>query len=244
MDRWWHLSWKRVAIGLAVVFCGLWIIGRALERMEPWIEARRIAHNYPGVSALPVAMPDVRLAKLVGDRVEYFGISLRVPWRGLGISRMDSNLVIIPFPEQNAAVTIFRPGTDEFERSMWADVCGHVKTEGLTSLGLMTQEMRATPNAVKWWRGHCENEAASFLLESKALKLNGANTVYTLVSGELRGFQEGNPGVSPFRVRLDLYDAKDRHYEIGISATKGRRPVISQSEINAMIASIRQVPAN
>ncbi len=245
MAAWRQVSWRRVAIALVIVFSAMYLIGKAVEREEPWIEARRICRDTPGINLIPAAPPNTRLAQLTGDRPEFFGISIQTPWRGMGTSRLESNVVTIPFPDSHAAILLFKPESGQFERAMWDRVMlDRGSAAKSTSFGLMKAEMEVTPDALKWWRSRSRNEAASFLLELKALKLGNARAIYTVGFGELRGFQEGDPQFAPYRVRLDLYDANDLHYEILISQTKGSSPAISQAEINAMIASIQRVSSD
>ena len=99
--------------------------------------------------------------------------------------------------------------------------------------------MMSTPDQVKWWNGPTENEARSFLLEMKSLNLGNLRSIYAVNAGGLHGFQEGDPAAPPYRIRMDRFDSTDRHYQIRISATDNHGPLISQSQINAMVASIQ-----
>jgi hypothetical protein len=65
--------------------------------------------------------------------------------------------------------------------------------------------------------------------------------VYTIASGEFRGFQLGNPDVPPYDARIDLFDKADRHLAFDIWGVDGHGQVLTQEEINAMVVSIRPV---
>jgi hypothetical protein len=243
MAKWWGVSWKRVVVVLVIVFAIVWLIGRATERMEPWIESRRILRDTPGVNAVPIAQPDTTIAQLSGGRVEFFGISMQTPWGGVINANLAPGMAVIPFPEHCATIFLYEHTKDEFERAMF-DRAASNRGAGInsTSFGLMSAEMNVTPEELKWWYSRDRNEAASFLLEMKAMKLGGARVIYSIQIGNYRGFQEGDPQRAPYSVRLDLYDASDQHYEIVISSPGGGQAVITQAEVNAMIASIRRAP--
>ena len=116
---------------------------------------------------------------------------------------------------------------------------------------LMQAAMLVTPEQVKWWRFRSsQNERASLLLVLKFVALTESSPVhtlticpvYTIASGEFRGFQLGNPDVPPYDARIDLFDGADRHLAFDIWGVEGHGQVLTQEEINAMVASIRPVP--
>lgn len=110
--------------------------------------------------------------------------------------------------------------------------------------------MLATPEQVKWWRFRSsQNERASLLLllkfvaltESPPVHALATRPIYTIASGEFRGFQFGNPDLPPYDARIDLFDGADRHLAFDIWGVEGHGQVLTQEEINAMLASIRPV---
>jgi hypothetical protein len=52
----------------------------------------------------------------------------------------------------------------------------------------------------------------------------------------------GNPAIAPYSVELDLFDRNDRRYKIIIIGKDKKRPVLTQADINAMVASFRPIP--
>jgi hypothetical protein len=108
--------------------------------------------------------------------------------------------------------------------------------------------MLVTPEQVKWWRFRSsQNEKAALLLllkfvsltESSPLHTLTIRPIYTIVSGEFRGFQFGNPDIPLYDTRIDLFDGADRHLAFDIGGLEGHGQVLTQEEINAMVASIR-----
>jgi hypothetical protein len=59
----------------------------------------------------------------------------------------------------------------------------------------------------------------------------------------MRGFQFGDPG-KPNEIVLELFDAKDRPYEIEILQYRpqGDIPPLSRPQINAIVASMHPLP--
>jgi len=55
----------------------------------------------------------------------------------------------------------------------------------------------------------------------------------------MRGFQYGDPMVAPYNVNLDLFDGSDWHYRLSIVGQNDHRPVITQAQINGLVASFR-----
>jgi hypothetical protein len=111
-----------------------------------------------------------------------------------------------------------------------------------SNYALTAAGMAATPGQVKWWRTARGNARSMFLLSMKMTAIHGLGPIYTVHSGEFHGFQEGNPSVSPYRVRLDLFDGADRHYQITIADVDRTHPVLSQAQLNAVATSLKPIP--
>jgi hypothetical protein len=105
---------------------------------------------------------------------------------------------------------------------------------------------------VKWWRFHTRiNERTDYLVITKFSILSSIASphfatlgpIYPISAGMFRGFQIGNPDVSPYEARLDLFDGGDRHFAFDVSGPEGHGRVLTQPEVNAMVASIRPISA-
>ena len=120
-----------------------------------------------------------------------------------------------------------------------------------SKFSLMQAAMWATPDQVKWWKLRTlANERSEYLLFTKFLAVSQIASlhsltirpIYTIASGEFRGFQVGNPDAAPFEARVDLFDAADRHFAFDVTGRDGHGQVLTQTEINAIVASIRLTP--
>ena len=244
MQKWWHVSWKRIAIVLAVLFALVWAAGKSMKWLAPWIEARSMLRDNPTLVQLPIPLPDQTLAKLSDSTIVLFGLTVYTPWGRFGTIQSAPGMATIPFPERHIEMLLYEPNQDTFEKKMWNSVPTNSTNTAISSYKLMAAEMAITPNHVKWWRSPDQNEASSFLLELKSLKLGGMRALYSVNTGHFRGFQEGNPALPPYRVRLDLFDLADYHYEILMSAQSGNGPAFSQADVNAIVASLKPLPRN
>jgi hypothetical protein len=238
------VSWKQAVIALAAIFAVMWLTGEAMKWLAPWTEARSMARDNPALAHLPALLPDQSLAVLSDNPIMIFGLTVHTAWSRFGTIQSAPGLAIIPFPERHIEMLLYEPHQDNFEMVMWnITKAGSMKT-GSSSYELLAAEMATTPDQVKWWRSPYQNEARSFLLEMKSLTLTDMRVIYLVNIGGWHGFQEGNPAVPPYRVRLDLFDLADYHYELVISAKGDGRPAFSQAEINALVASLKPIPHN
>jgi hypothetical protein len=114
----------------------------------------------------------------------------------------------------------------------------------------MEAAMSATPDQVKWWRFRSkENERSELLVMTKFFALTQIHSVssakvcclYRIELGDVRGFQFGSPEVAPHNIHVDVFDAADRHFHFDIFGSDGHGPVLTQSEVNAIVGSIRLI---
>jgi hypothetical protein len=56
--------------------------------------------------------------------------------------------------------------------------------------------------------------------------------------GDFRGFQFGDPSKAPYDTHVDLFDSSDRHFAIDVGGEEGHGQVLTQEELNAVVASI------
>jgi len=48
-----------------------------------------------------------------------------------------------------------------------------------------------------------------------------------------------NPDVAPYEAHIDLLDLADRHFAFDVTGPEGHGEVLTQTEINAIVASIQ-----
>lgn len=238
MNKWWRVSWKRVAIALLLVFGSLWLIRLAQYQLQPWFIARVFAHTYPWLNEVPSVPQDNALAPLSGVRIEFYGLSIQTPWKEIARTRSYSASSVVDF-KGGANMLIFDPAKDRESAFLNQLRTKHLLDDQVlrSSYTLKMAEMAATSKQVKWWQSPRKNVEHLLPFTLKLAELTDARVIYSVGSGEFRGFQKGNPSITPYWVVLDLYDSMDHHYKIWIS---GDHPVLSQSEINAMVGSLQR----
>jgi hypothetical protein len=249
MAKWWHVSWKRAAIALLIVFSALWMLAEAgmqvSHQLEPWILTRTAFRDDSNLDLVPITLPDRSVASMSGMVVETYGFSFQIPWKDGAKAREEDNVYVVGFPGAKVGVLAFNPTVAlNSARMMGLDpkVARILGEETVRSnYDLMAAEMETTREQVRWWRTPKHNARCFMLLGMKSMALSDSTALYAVNFGQVRGFQEGNPAQPPYRVHLDLFDAADQHYEIQISAHNSR-PALTQAEANAIVASLRPIP--
>jgi hypothetical protein len=215
-----------------------------------WGLARKaIDDDRQKMNIVPTALRDTTVAKLSGPRIDRFGFSFQVPWDTVVVDHPGNQVAAIGF-KSGASMMVFDPaaaidsaqimrGNTAHDRSLMNRIVG---AKGLSSnYDLLSAAVQSTPNDVEWWASRAHNAGAFILLENKDMELVEVNSIHPVAAGAMRGFQFGDPDTAPYVVQLKLFDGFDRQYWITISGLHVHRAVITQSEINGLIASLQPV---
>jgi hypothetical protein len=249
--KWWHVRWKKLALRLAIAFAVIYLAEGAVEvvgsQLRPWWYARHMFAEIP-VSRLELTpLPDPSLAQLSGTRIEAFGYSIQTPWNEQPKIKDYRTMTSVAFMQSNAGLLIFDPASDDGLRIVLnmksdPDMESILGKQALNSrYDLMAAEIDAMPEQAKWWKMPRENARVMMLVAYKSMEFGSYETVHKIEAGGLRGFQEGDPTKSPYHVRLDLFNPADQRFLIQISAGHNQGPVLTQAQLNAMVASIQPV---
>lgn len=247
-NKWWSVSWKRVGIALLLLFISSWALWSAFllisHQLAPWRTARELARTFPEVNIIPGDAPDRSQAPLAGVRVEFYGLSFQTPWKGVVHKRSSYSISSAIFSE-GAAIMAFDPDRRSDELVVRQPRGNRtLDDQALASdYGVWAAAMATTSEQVKWWRPPGQKSFALFLTKLELIH-GDWRALYSFASGRFRGFQEGDPSVAPYRVELNLFDNRDRHYQIVFSGRDMRRPFLTQAEINSMIASLQSSPGD
>jgi hypothetical protein len=259
--KWWHVRWRlagriisRFAIVTGKIIGLLCLIAAAgfggLYLLQPWWASQRLGKFDPQLSLIPVSLSSETEAPLSNSSIEQFGFEFRLPNKGT--ARKFDQEVLVEFPS----------GRLEFPRSLSDEDSVifepvHSDNDAKNLLGpellqskykLLQAAMSATPERVKWWRFRSsQNKRAALLLFIKFAALTEFNPmhslavrpIHTIASGEFRGFEFGDPDRPPYDAHVDLFDGATRRLAFDISGGDGHGQVLTQEEINAMVASIR-----
>jgi hypothetical protein len=250
-SKWWHVSWRRAGKIVLITFAALLLVdglvSAAFYQLAPWLTARHV-YREMNMNQIPTSLSDQKVTPLSGSRIENYGFSIQVPWNEPAFERKQRGVFVVAYLSHGAGIMIVDPSgpIDSAKAIRMIAVANKLPEVGksISNYDLMAESMAATPDQVKWWRPPLQNARSLTLLEMKGIALRDFHALYQLNFGEWRGFQEGNPARAPFRVQLELFDGADQHLGILISGKSGSGPVISQAEINAMVASIKRVSVN
>jgi hypothetical protein len=263
--KWWHVRWRpaaRLLSRAAVVggkllgfLCVVSAVGfGVIYLISPWLSARRMGEYDPRLKLVPVSLPSNADAPLSYSSVEHFGFKFLLPSGAFRDGAETADMTMMWFHDGGLE---FHNPSDQEDWSLLKIIQDDENAEKLlgkeilhSKFLLLQAAMSTTPEQVKWWRFRSSrNERAHLLLLVKSLALIGAvsshpftiSPIYTVTAGNIRGFQFGNPNAAPYEVHLDLFDKTDRHLRFDISGLGRHGPLLTQRELNVMVASIQSV---
>ena len=255
--KWWHVRWRwavRPAIILGKVIgslCLLAAIGYGVMYLiAPWLNSQWMSRVDPRLSMVPTDLPTKVEAPLSNAAIDCCGFRVQLPSEEIsGTTKSDSSAMVLF--RNGGMLTIHNPGQNP---AMLEIVSSDKNTQKLlgkettvSKFKLMQAAMWTTPEQAKWWRFRTsENKSVEYLLLTKSLALVPASIhsatlcpIYAISAGRFRGFQIGDPDVSPYDAHVDLFDGADRYLGLDIRGQEGHGPVLTQTQINAIVASIR-----
>jgi hypothetical protein len=219
-----------------------------LYAISPWLLAQRVRQFNPRASLVPVALTTKAEAPLSDVNVDVGGFRIQLPKELVERPVSRSRFAIIRL--RNGGLMVEAPGSREtgIDRKAVERLVGpDLARPGFKS---MEAALRTTPDRVKLWRlRSAENEQAAYLLVmkisilmSRGWGMSGQLTpIQSISAGEVRGFEIGNPDAPPYEAKLDLFDGMDRHLTVDVVGESGHGLVLTQAEVNAMVAGIRAV---
>lgn len=249
--KWWHVRWKKLGLGFAIVIAGTYLVLGAVEvvgsQLRPWWYARQMFGDEPAARLVLTPLPDQSLARLSGAQIEAYGYSIQTPWGEQPKFKEHQTVMSVAFMQSDAGMLIFDPAAEDNGKIV-LKMKSDPYTESIlgkralsSRYDLMAEEIAAMPEQAKWWKLPRTNARVMMLVAFKSINLTGYDAIHKVEAGGLRGFQLGDPSKPPYHVRLDLFGAADQQIQVQISAGHNQGPVLTQAQLNAMVASIRPV---
>jgi len=227
------------------------VAGGVLYLLQPWLFSQHLGKTDPQLSIVPRTLPSKAEAPLSNSSIDRYGVKFLVPRAMVRTIKLQQT-TLVRFP--NGMLEFPGPLRDE-DSIVFGSVHSNKDAEKLLSqemlhsqFKLLQAAMSVTPEQVKWWRFRSsQNKRTELLLLLKFVALTEYSPVHaltvrpmhTIASGEFRGFQLGDPDNPPYDTHIDLFDGANRHLAFDISGLEGHGQVLTQEEINAMVASIR-----
>lgn len=245
---------------MGITVGALWLVVGIAYGVEylisPWLGARALSSVEPRINAVPVSLTRQAQVPLSNASVDAFGFKIQLPNREIEKTRKTERFTFISFRDGGWLLVEDMspyPGADSIPSLVEFDK----RAEQLLGQELAHSEfkrmqaaMLTTPDQVKWWRFRSSrNMRASFLLGEKLFDLmeckqplGPLGPIYAVSFGQFHGFQCGDPDVAPYDARIDLFDDSNRQIKLEIAGPQGHGPVLTQEELNAIVASIRPSP--
>lgn len=203
---------------------------------------------------VPEKLPSLAQAPLSDASIDAYGFKFHLPNKRIIKTREHQLTTMVFFSDRG--VLIVKNMLRDAEVEPFFSILKEDKRAGRllendvlqSRFKLMQAVLSATPDHVKWWRFRSsQNQKESLLLETKSIaQIECAppgrftiTPVYTIAFGEFRGFQFGNPDVAPYEAHIDVFDGADRQFTLDIAGPEGHKQLLTQQELNAMVASIR-----
>jgi hypothetical protein len=249
MAKWWHVSWKRLVLLVVATYGGLWLLAGTVQLMSgqftPWLLARDLKRENPQLSQIPIPIPDRSLVAFDGMLIEFYGVSMDIPWKEISRQKVSQSVSIWNF-ENGASLLVENPSEIRDLARLMRDQPESVPFLGKdilqTESSMFAAAMYSTPDGVKWWKPPAENAKAMTLAELKDIHCHNYGKLFSVGFGRMQGFQEGAPNTAPYKVVLNLFDSNDRHYQIIVTGEAGKPIPLTQAQLNSMIASIQPDP--
>ena len=242
-------QWQVKLFSTCAMIAFIWPAYIAAGRITHWYMVRQLFVKSTNIGLSPRPLPDQSIAGLPGKRIELYGFSFQLPWNEEPIRKGGNAVTLLSF-RNGAVLIVFNPATQLDSAKVMRDQIAKSPQDMIQAFGsapfdtnyaLLSAELRSEPQRFVPWAPKNQLVQATILLPLKSMALSDATAVYELKAGDLRGFQFGDP-LTEKSVRLELFDAADRHYSIKINVKPPLSSALSQSEINAIIASIHPLP--
>jgi len=213
-----------------------------LKLVEPYLSIWNM-RNVTQAWVVPTTAPDLTQAQLSGVRIEALGYSIETPWSGPPVIYTGTTFTSVKFEQEGAFLILGYPfigaGRAQSSKAMPSFTGASNVQSGRSNYATMAAAMAATPRDAAWWKTPGENRRILEPLILKLFAVPDLNAIYNLSGPEMRGFQLESKSLSRRRAQLKLFDSADRQLDIEIVNGIGDKPVLTQQQINAMVASIR-----
>jgi len=267
--KWWHVRWRpagramrRAAILVAKIAVVLFVLDAivygAFYLIAPWQHAQGLAKVEPRLCLVPVDIPTKAQAPLSNASIDRYGFKIQLPNREISKTHEFDSITTASF-RNGGGLMVHNTSSEEVVGLLISAFKENKRAESLfgrellrSDFKLMQAAMSATPEQVKWWHFRSlQNQRTEALLMLKFGALvacrqpfESSSAIYAISFGEFRGYQCGNPDAPPYDAHIDVFDDASRHFAMTISGIRGHGQVITQEELNAMVASIRPSPEN
>jgi hypothetical protein len=236
------LAFCTLLVGCYAIFFGLQTVAA--------LQTRRWAQTSPFLRATPQPLPSSAASAAQEKNLFFYGLSFEAPWKGIAKTTKGDAHSEVDF-RSGETIIFFNPDDEQ-------DIVGSIKSgdptvynhyERIFGTGFYPSNY-ALYTAVY---GAAPAEISPFMARSKVARIetlllwklrfgtDGANTIFTVQTSHMRGFQFGDPSLNRI-VIARLFDENDRQVKIVFASKSGQPGTISQADINCVLDSVEPSP--
>lgn len=237
-----------VILAVCTVAVGFYVLAFGLQTLI-CIEAHRWAFSSPFLNAVPQPLPTTIATPAQERNLEVYGIGFEAPWKGATKKTEGDAQSVIQF-QSGPVVIFFNPANEEDLVAKIRNADPNVYSRYQAIFGT-----RFFPDDYSMYAavyGAAPNQVWPFTSRSTAIRINtlllwklrfganGANTIYSIQTSNMQGFQLGDPSRDR-SVLVHLFHSEKRQLRMLISSRSGQPGTIPQADINCVIYSLNSL---
>jgi hypothetical protein len=238
-----------VILAVSTVLLGFYVLTFGLQTLISF-EAHRWALTSPFLQAVPRPLPTSVASAIQEKNLAFYGIEFAAPWKGVAKRTEGDAQSEVDF-QPGAVIVFFNPASepDIVGRIRGGDPQIYSHYEAIFGSGffrdnysLYSAVYGAAPGEI--WPFTSRSEAIrinSLLMWKLRLGVNGANSIYSVETVQMHGFQLGDPSKDR-SVVVHLFEENGGQVRILFTSKSGQPGTISQADINCVVDSLRPIP--
>lgn len=237
-----------VILALATLAIGVYILLFGLQTMF-YFQARHWAARAPYLDEVPQPLPSTAVSPAQEKNLSFYGMDFDAPWKGIASQQKATHESVVSFKE-GPILVFFNPDDEE-------DIVNGIRDGDPdiyqryravfganlfpTTYDLDTAVYHASPAELSPFMPRDKMTRVGTLLEWKmAFAANGATSIYTLQTSDMRGLQFGDPSRDRMVVAR-LFDSHNRQYRM-LFTSKAGPGTFPQADINCVLGSLKPAP--
>jgi hypothetical protein len=238
-----------IILALCTLLVGIYAILFGLQTVTS-LQTRHWARTSPFLRARPQPLASSAASPAQEKNLSFYGLDFAAPWKGVAKKTEGDARSEVDFAP-GEIIILFNPVAEK-------DIVGSIKSgdpqiynhyEAIFGTGFYPNNY-ALYAAVY---GAAPAEISPFMARSKVVRIetlllwklrfgtDGANSIFSVQTSHMRGFQFGDPSLDRVIVAR-LFDENDRQVRILFASNSGQPGTISQADINCVLDSLEPTP--
>ena len=237
-----------VILAVCTVALGFYVLGFGLQTLV-CEEVHRWAFSAPYLKAVPQPLPTTIASPVQQRDIQFYATDFAAPWKGTPKKTEGDALSEADFPS-GPVVIVFNPSGEP-------DIVGRIRGGDPQTVNRYqsifgTDFFRDNYSLYEAVYSAAPNDVWPFTPRSKAIRINtlliwklrfgmnGARTIYSIQTENMRGFQLGDPSRDKAIV-VQLFDDQGGQYKMLFASKSGQPGTIPQADINCVIYSFKNL---